>query len=72
MEGRGSQLESCISLTMMWVFKLSLNVQDSDDGVIEEDPLPSMISAFVSCPEQDLDFLQKAILVGPGLQFCDR
>ena len=56
----------------MWVFKLSLNVQDSDDGIIEEDPLPSMISAFVSCPEQDLDFLQKAILVGPGLQFCDR
>lgn len=32
--------------------------------IIDEDPLPGMISTFISCPEQDLDFLKKAILVG--------
>lgn len=60
---RRNQLELFIYVMMTWVFELSLNFQDSDNGVIEEDPLPNMISAFLSCPEQDLEFLQKAILV---------
>lgn len=37
--------------------------QDSDNGIIENDPVPSMISVFVTCPESNISFFEKAIMV---------
>ena len=44
-------------------FEYFLIIQDSSDVNIEEDPIPNMISIYITCPETNIEFFETALLV---------
>ena len=63
LERRLKHLELFIYLMTKFGFEFFLIIQDSSDINIEEDPIPNMISIYITCPETNIEFFETALLV---------